>query len=414
MQFVVIGNGIAGISAAHTIRRLNKEASITVISKEPHPLYSACVLPNYLSGELNRERVFIREFSDYTRENIQLLLAQKAISLDIRGRKVISKSESITYDRLIIATGSEPVVPPIKGTDKKGVFTFKSLEDADMISGWSGEKAVVVGSGPIGVEACLALGIRGYRVYLVERLNWILPQVFDEYPAAIIMDILQSGGIEVSTQERVVEILGSDRVEGVFTEHRKIECDTVILATGMKPEVGLVEGELEIGKLGGVLVDDKMCSSVPGVYACGDCVETKNQIDSQQVLSLLWHNARQQGEVAGFNAAGVPRIYPGSLNITGVELFSIQAVSVGNTGIVAEDGVEVIERKNDKRYQRLILSRGVLVGAQSINWSDNMGVLLSAILKKEKIKNSKDLFSWGKSPFAIRRRFPFGRKLTQI
>lgn len=411
-RFVIVGNGIAGISAAYAIRRLNKEAEIKIISEEPHPTYSSCVLPNYLSGEISRERVFVREFPDYLKDNIQLITSEKAITLDIERKSIISEAEIIAYDKLIVATGSIPTIPNIKGIEKKGVFTFKSLRDADDICRWKGRTAVIIGSGLIGVEVGLALKKRGYQVFLIELLDRILPQVFDEYPASLIKDALKDGGIDVATQERVVEILGKDRVEEVASNKRRIKCDTVILATGMRPEKGLVEGIFELGKLGGIKVNDKMGTGIQDVYACGDCVEAQSLIDGRPILSLLWHNARQQGQVAGSNATGISQTYTGSLNITGVEVLGLKAVSIGSIGTSLDKDLEVIEVRKTGRYRRLVLSNEVLVGVQSINWDENLGLFLAAILRKEKVKTHKDLISSGNPSFKSLRQFPLGRKLT--
>jgi NAD(P)H-nitrite reductase large subunit len=199
-RFVVLGNGIAGVSAAQAMRRLDREASITIISEEPHPTYSACVLPDYLSGEISRERVFVRGFPDYSRENIHLITSERAIALDPDRKRILLHAESVAYDKLIVATGSKPMIPPIHGTNRKGVFTFKSIEDGDSICRWEGHTAVVIGSGPIGVEVSLSLKKRGYRVFLIELLDRILPQVFDEYPACLIRDALKSIDIDVGTK----------------------------------------------------------------------------------------------------------------------------------------------------------------------------------------------------------------------
>jgi NAD(P)H-nitrite reductase large subunit len=410
IQFVVIGNGIAGATAAATIRRLNKKARITIISEEPHPVYSACVLANYLSGEVKRQGVFIKSLRNYQQENISLISSQKAMALDVNYKRVVLTSGHISYDKLIIAAGSKPAIPNVKGKECKGVFTFKSLNDADMISQWDGQIAVVVGSGPIGMEISLALRKKGYRVVLVELLNWVLPHVLDEYPASIIKTILEKGGIKVLTQEKLVQIVGIERTEAVITDKRKIKCDTVILAAGVRPEVGLVAGILELGKLGGISVDERMGTSIQDVYACGDCIEVKDLVSGYPALNLLWHNARQQGEVAGYNAAGIPCNYPGSLNLTGVELFGTQVFSFGSTVGASQDGLEVIEREKDGRYQRLILSNEVLVGAQSINWSENMAMLLNTALRQEKVQDVRDLFVWRKPLHRSAAYFPFGRK----
>jgi len=413
-RFVVVGNGIAGISAAYAIRGLNKEAQIKIISEEPYPTYSPCMLPNYLSGEVSRERVFVREFPDYSRDNIQLITSEKAITLDLERKNVILQAENIVYDKLIIATGSKPIIPPIKGINRKGVFTFKSIEDADGICTWEGCTAVVIGSGPIGVEASLALRRRGYQVFLIELLDRILPQIFDKYPASLIKDALENSGIDVGTQEKVVEILGGGKVEGVLSDRREIKCDTVILATGMRPEKGFVEGILELGKLGGIKVNHRMSTNIQDVYACGDCAEALSLIDGQPILSLLWHNARQQGEVAGSNAAGIPRTYTGSLNITAVDVFDLKAVSIGSIGTSLDSGLDIIEVRRNGGYRRLVLSNGVLVGIQSINWDEDLGLFLAAILRKEKVKTYKDLMSFRRPPFRFLKQFPFGRKLHSV
>ena len=408
MQFVVLGNGIAGITAASTIRRLKKEAKITIVTKEPYPAYSACILPRYLSGEIDKKGVFIKDFSDYSKDNIHLILSQKAVSIDLDRRNVLFESGSIKYDKLIVSTGSKPILPPIKGIDKKGVFIFKSLDDADHIFNWHGQTVAVVGSGPIGVEASIALKQRGCKVFLLELLERILPQVFDHDSASIIKNILERNGINVLTHERVTEIIGTNMVHGVITDRRTVKCDAVILATGMQPESDLVEGVLERGQFGGIKVDDRMGTPIQDIFACGDCTEARSLIDGKPVLSLLWHNARWQGEVAASNAAGIPRKYIGSLNITGMDVFGIQAVSIGS--IAGDRGLDAIEIKRDQAYMRLVLSNGWLIGVQSINWDENLGPFLATILRKEKINICKEVIPPESLSPKDFRYFPFGQK----
>lgn len=393
MRFVIIGNGIAGSTAAYTIRRLNKAAKITIISGESYPLYSACVLAHYISGEIKRESVFLREFPDYSRQGIRLIPNSKAVELDVERKTIRLKKGVIDYDKLIVATGSVPVMPPIKGKDKDGVFTFKSIRDADRIHGWDGRKVTVVGSGPVGIEVALALKRRGYRVLLLELLERILPRAFDEEPACMIKEILERAGIEVSTRERALEVDGRKRVTGIITNRRRIGCDTVVLSTGMRPEAYLAGGTIETGALKGISVNDRLNTNIQDIYACGDCVETRDLVTGKAALSLFWHNAKWQGEIAGYNAAGIPRIYPGSMNVTGVDLFGTHAVSIGSILDSSGETFEVIEEKKGERYKRLILQNGILTGVQAINWSENMGASLKAIVKKEKVKRIKDLFA---------------------
>src|SRR4030042_3433814 len=158
LHMVVVGNGAAGNSAASAIRRVNKGTSITMIAQEPHPQYSAGVLSKkYISGEMRKEEVFIKTFEDYSKENIDILLDQKVYQIDSGKKSVMLGNRSIRYDKLIIATGSRPVLPRIEGVDKKKVFTLKSLKDAEAIFNCPGEKEVVVGAGPIGEEASICL-----------------------------------------------------------------------------------------------------------------------------------------------------------------------------------------------------------------------------------------------------------------
>jgi NADH oxidase (H2O2-forming) len=180
----------------------------------------------------------------------------------------------------------------------------------------------------------------------------------------------------------------------------------------MEPEKGLVKGILELGKFGGIKVNDKMCTSMEDVYACGDCAEAQSLIDGRPILSLLWHNARRQGQVAGRNAAGIAQTYTGSVNITGVEVLGLKAVSIGSTEASLGKDLEVIEVRKTGRYRRFVLSHGVLVGIQSINWDENLGLFLAAILRKEKVKSHKDLISSRYPALKSLRQFPLGRKIT--
>jgi NAD(P)H-nitrite reductase large subunit len=180
----------------------------------------------------------------------------------------------------------------------------------------------------------------------------------------------------------------------------------------MSPEKGLVKGVVDVGDSGGIKVNDKMCTSIEDVYACGDCVEAQSLIDGRPILSLLWHNARQQGQVAGSNAVGISKRYAGSLPISGVEVPGLRAVSIGHIGTGLGKDLEVMERKKTGRYCRLVLSHGVLVGVQSINWDENLGSFLAAILRKENAKIHGDSIFFRYPPQPSLRQFPLHGKLT--
>ena len=388
MRVVIIGNGIAANTAASTVRRLDSQAEVVLVSEERVPLYSACVLADYLGEEIDRDRVFLKKAADYSEQGLKTLFDQKATALDISNKRVFLDTGDITYDRLIIATGSEPVIPAIDGIDKQGIFTFKSITDADEVYQYGGKRAVVVGSGPAGIQVAIALKKRGYRVSLVELLEHVLPRMFDQYPASLLQNLLEEQNIEVLTSEKVVRFLGASAVEAVVTDKRQIECDLVVLAVGMRPRVDLAQqAGVEIGKLGGIKTDGHMLTSAANVYACGDCVQVKDRITGEDSLSLLWHSAKQQGETAGSNCAGIPKPYPGSLDMTVVNISDTQAVSIGRNLLGLQQGnVKVIEGYSKGSYYRLLVSQGVLAGVQLVGQARDAGILLNIMLRKDKLK----------------------------
>lgn len=395
---VIIGNGAAGNSASSVIRQIDKNTNITVISEEIFPQYSACLLPNYLSGEIQRQRVFLKSLDDYSKEAVNTIFGQRVVGIDIKDKRVILDKQSRSYDRLVIATGSKPVVPPIEGINQKGVFTFKSLEDTDKISEGFTEKVVVIGSGPIGIEASVALKKRGCEVFLVELLDQILPTLFDEKPSLFLKKIMQRHGVKVFTEEKAIRISGNGEVEGVITENQKMECDAVILTVGMRPNVELArQAGLKIGKLGGIKVNEQMMTCIEDIYACGDCIETKDAVTGEPTLSLLWHSARQQGDVAAYNCAGIKQKYPGSQNIVGIDIFGDYAISIGGpTNRFNHKNLEIIEKGDSRSYYRIILANGVPVGIQSINKTEDVGVVLGAIRRRDNINRLKQIVNYEK------------------
>lgn len=383
MRVVIIGNGIAGNSAALALRRSCPQAEVVLIAEESCPLYSACVLPNYIAQELDRDRVFLKETSDYSREGINALLGHRVIALNGPDKKIVLESGEMAYDRLILAAGSEPLVPPIDGVGKAGIFPLKSIGDADAVLRQGCTRAVVVGSGPVGVEVAMALRKRGCEVSLIELFDRILPRLFDPGASSLISNLLREQGIDVLTGQKVVGFAGSDRVEAVLTDRGRITCGLVILALGMRPRIDLAKKSgIVAGALGGIRTDAHMATNLPDVYACGDCVESRDRLTGKEGLSLLWHNARKQGEIAGYNAVGISRAYPGSVDITVVNVSSTQAVSVGKRleDLEGRDG-EVIERDRNGEYYRLILFRGKLMGLQMVGRIRDAGTLLNMMLR---------------------------------
>lgn len=394
MNVVILGNGIAGNTAASTIKKVKRSTKVTLISEERVPLYSACVFPDYISGELERKKVFLKGQEDYQKNGIGTFFGKRATEINTGDKKICMGDEEVGYDRLIIATGSEPRVPPIEGTEKKRVFSLKSIHDADWIKNYAGGRAVVIGSGPIGIELAIALRKRGYNISVVELLDHILPKLLDEKPASLVEEIMRKHQIEIFTGTKVSEVVEKEKVKMVRAGEHEFECDLVLLATGMKPRAELAEkAGIEVGETGGIKVNQQMMTSIDDIYACGDCVETMDIPTGESRLSLLWHTAKLQANVAAYNCLGIPKKYSGSLNFTGIDIFGAYAISSGNT-IADFDGKdsEIIERtKGGDNYSRVIITDGILSGIQFVGkeMEKEAGILLSMIKKKVTLESWK-------------------------
>lgn len=385
---VVIGNGVAGNSAIAAVRAYDRDAVVTLISREAVPLYSPCAFYKHLSGEMEKQKLFLKKKSDYRKEKIEVVFGQKAEAVNVKDREVLVGDKSIPFDKLILAVGSRTLIPPIKGVDKGGVFSLKTMADLEAIMAWPASKVAVIGSGPIGMEAAIAFRKRGLEVSVIELLSRLLPRLFDEEPAMMLRRIVEGHGIKVFTEEKVTEILGDGAVKGLATDKRELGCDTVIVAAGVTPNTDLArQMGLGLGDLGGIKTDDYMMTSVEGIYACGDCVESKDIITGQSTLSLLWHNAKRQGRVSGSNCLGERRRFIGSFDATSVEMWGTRALSVGRSSACfsRRGDYDIIERSFDSSYYRLIIESDRLVGMQLINKGEHAGLLFSRMLRRDNI-----------------------------
>ena len=402
MRIVVIGNGVAGNAACSAIRSRNKEVKLTLISEEPHPLYSACVLSNYIAEEINRPEVFLKSLRDYEKEGITLLLGRKVERIDPSVKKVFFPGQELAYEKLILATGSHPIIPPVEGIQKKGVRVFKSLRDADDLYTAEGKKAIIVGSGPIGVELAVALRKRGWAVCLIEALDWILPKLFDEKGSSIVRGILEGQGIKVLTGERILAIEGKTSVEQIVTRGAgRVKGDMVVFATGMRPSVELArEAGIGIGELGGIRTNDEMETSVKDIYACGDCVEGRDPFTLKPTLSLLWPHAERQGTVAGLKSIGERRSNRWLSDVINLDIFGTFAGAMGQPAkALGRRKIEVLEKEEKGRYCCVVISEGRMAGAQFIGDYEGMGVLFASMGRDYEQISSQVKNEEGRIPF---------------
>lgn len=387
---VVLGTGAAGDEAAFAAKKTDSGARVVLLGKEPHLFYSPCVLADYVSGEIPKEKVFLRKEKDYTNAGIELLLSKLVTGWSPARHILYFQKDELYYDRLIIATGSKPFVPPIPGIEKKRVMTLKTFDDAEMMRTAKGKAAVIVGSGPVGIETAVAFRRMGWSVSIVEFMDRILPRIFDAPLSKVLTKRLKANGIQVFLKEKVLEIFGENRAKGVRTDCREIPADMVVLVTGMKPEVELAQkAGLVTGISGGVQVNEHMETSHPDVWACGDCVESRDITTGKKGVYMLWNNARLQGRVAGANAAGADKRYPGSLNTTTVNFFEEAAASVGSLASDFTDGeAQVLLHKKSWDTVWLVMHDHRLVGVQVIGKTERVGALVGLILRGQDIRKT--------------------------
>ena len=274
---------------------------------------------------------------------------------------------------------------------------------------------MIVGSGPIGIEAAIALRKRGVTVSVIELMDRIMPRIFDDKPASLLREILLRHGVEVFTGERVVRVHGVDKVDGIVTDKRTIPCELVIMAAGMRPNSELAkEAGIGVAARGGIVVDKHMATTAADVYACGDCVEAADQITGAPGMIQLWHNAKEQGEVAGSSAAGATRNFAGSINITSLDIFGNHAVSFGNiyADLSQQQEVEVMETSHsDGVYHRLVLRQGQVVGAQFVGDTQDMGSVLYALIRKDRLNDLREFGSGQPLAATFQRHYRLARLL---
>ncbi len=413
-RVVIIGNGIAGFSAAAAARRLSVESEIVMTSAETETLYSPCVLPDYISGKINSEKTQLRTFEDYARLRVDTRFGRWVTRVDASANRAwLDNGESLPFERLILALGSHAVE---MGRHKPGAFVVKSLADADSLIEHKGRRAVVVGAGPIGVEVAIALKKRGYEVRIIEALARILPVGLDQMAADRVQAVLEENGIDVAPSEMAAAVLGEGKVRGLKTNRRDLECDTIVWAIGMKPNVGLARAAgIQVGSKGGIVVNSRMETSLRGIYACGDCVETKDIISGRTSLNLFWYNANRQGRVAGCNSVGFPSDYHGSENLMNLDVFGHHVVGFGRTAAALKEAgadpakISVIEDEEKNTYSRLVFTDSRCVGAQFINPGREAGLLWGFARQRKSIDlllhsfrkgGRRGCFSLGLRPFS--------------
>jgi NAD(P)H-nitrite reductase large subunit len=390
MRYIIIGGSAAAISAVETIRSIDRDSRIDLFSDEPTPLFSRVLLPYYIAEEISKPLLNFRSADFFEQNRITPHLGVRIEQISVDSKIVKTKEgDSYPFDKLLLATGGNPIIPPIQGINKEGISTLKTMADAERIYRLKGKKAVVIGAGSVGVESSISLKRRGMEVTLLEQLGHVLPTVFDEEAASIIQKRIQNLGIRTITGEKALQFTGNGHVRSVVTDSREIECDMVVLAVGIKPAIELAQNSgIEIGTLGGIKVNSQMMTSVSDIYAAGDVAETYDITRDSYWINAIWPCAVEQGHLAGLNMVGRETLYEGSFRRNSIGNFiGVPAISMGlthaETCSTCEGGeaFQEIKRRTKDTYKKIIIKNGHLVGAILVGQTQKAG-LFHILLKK--------------------------------
>lgn len=388
--YLIIGNGVAGNAAAENIRKIDREGKIAIFSKEDRPFYYVPALPDYVAGDKQAKQIIIHPQTWYDQHRIDLHLATTVTKIDA-AQKIVEndKGERFSYDKLLLATGGKAFIPPIKGADAPGVFTLKTLADADRIKDAAShaKTAVLIGGGLLGLEAGNGLRKLGLKIIVVEFFPRLLPRQMDVAGAAILQSQMGDMGFSFHLGATTEEIIaGPDGLQVCLKGGEKIKGDLVLISAGVRPDLSLAQAlGLEVDK--GVKVDDTMKTSREDIYAAGDLIEHRGR------LYGIWPAAQEQGKVAGAVMAGQDATYEGTLTSNVLKVVGIDLVAAGDIDADGKLEAIVYQDKAKKSYRKLVIHDDRLVGAILLGDIRGSREIQAAIKEKRDIVRLKSNLS---------------------
>lgn len=379
--YVILGNGAAGLNAAKAIRERDKTGSITMISGEEYRTYNRPMLTKSLMADLEIDQIQVEAEKWYEDNRIFQVLGRKVVSVDTKEKEVLlSDGIKLKYTKLIYALGSECFIPPIPGHEKAQVAAIRTLEDTRRISAMlpDTKQAVVIGGGVLGLEAAWELKKAGCAVTVLELAPMLMGRQLDANAGDMLKYIAECAGIQIHTGVQIAEITGEDRVTGVkLGTGEVIPAQLVIVSCGVRANTTVAK-EMGIEVDRAIVVDSRMQTSLPDVYACGDCAQFEG------VNYAIWPQAVEQGKIAGANAAGDAAEYtqvPAALSFHGMNTALFAAGDNGKNPNLLYKTVEV-QDKSKKQYEKLTFLNGKLCGVILIGDVSKMGKMTELLEKK--------------------------------
>lgn len=352
-KIVVIGAHAAGVDAASAARKTDRTAEITLITKENYTGYSRCGLPFVLGGHIASFHdliVFPKSYYQMMKLNLKTETTVTGINPTNKTADTTDKTgktETISYDSLIITAGASSFIPPIKGREKQGVCSLRTIEDGQQIDQAikdGAKNAAVIGAGLIGLETAIALKERGLNTTVVELLPQVLPVMLDTEMAKLVHEMLEQKGLRIMTGKGVEEILGTEKTAGISVSGEQIPADIVVVATGVRANTEIAtKAGIATGETRAIKTNARMETNIKDIYAAGDCTESINIVTKKPACPQLGTVAVRHGKVAGINAAGGYSLFTGVLGSAVTQLFDTQIGVTGLTEFFAKkEGIETV------------------------------------------------------------------------
>ena len=396
MKHLILGNGPAGVIAAETLRRADPGAEITLVGAEPGPPYARMAIPYLLEGKIGEEGTHLRKDPAHF-EALGIACEEgRAVAVDAAGRQVrFEDGATRGYDRLLIATGARPIRPPVPGVDLPQVLTCWTLADARAIAAHlaPGTRIVQVGAGFIGSIIIESLVARGVELTIVEMGDRMVPRMMTPLAGEMIHQWVEGKGVKVRTSCKVERIEGEEGggpLRVMLSDGDALECDLVIMAAGVRPNVDFLEGSpIRVNE--GIVTDAQMRSSDAAIFAAGDVAEAPGLFDGRPEVSAIQPNAVEQGRIAALNMAGGKARHAGVLPINVLDTLGLISTSFGRwEGIEGGDGVEHVDRAHF-RYISLKFEGDRLIGATAIGLTDHAGLIRGLIQGRVALGRWKDV-----------------------
>lgn len=375
-KYVIIGNGTAAVGCIEGIRSVDKSGEITVISAENHSVYSRPLISYYLEGKTDLKKMKYRGDGFYEENGCKVLYGKTAVSIDAAGKTVyLDGGEKIKYDELCVAAGSRPFVPPFEGldtVDKK--FSFMTLDDATSLEKalTKDSRVLIVGAGLIGLKCAEGIAERVKEITVCDLAGRVLSSILDDDCAAIVQKHLEEKGLKFLLSDSVTKF---DKNTAYMKSGKTVAFDILVLAVGVRANSEIIkEAGGQVNR--GITINTKMQTSLPNIYAAGDCAEGYDaSIDANRVLAIL-PNAYMQGHTAGVNMAGGSAAFDNAVPMNSIGFFGYHIMTAGSY-----DG-EMKEEKTDNSVKRFFTKDGVLKGFMLLGETERAGIYTSLIREK--------------------------------